>query len=572
MKKIIASLALGFFACCVLMPTVILARENITDWYIKDFNSEIRLNSDSSLDVTEKISADCGNLPDKHGIFRVLPEFYYGKDNQKISAPIKLLSIKDEGGKSLQYSTIKDRVNDTVTWKIGDPNTTVTGVNNYEIKYQVKNVIRQGEKDELYWNLNGNFWDIQTDQFHADLILPSQITQENSEVNIYSGSYGEKNAELAKYSWNGNTIEVDSTETLATKEGITLSVIFPDGITAPYIPTFWERYGPYFFYLIPIFIFYFCLKIWRKYGRDPKDNPTIVPEFGIPDDLSPMEMGMVYSDGTLKNNFISASIINLAVNGYLKIEEIPKKGILGSKDYKLILLESKKSISYAEKNLIEKIFGAKKEKLISEMKNHFYTEIPKLSSAIMDKLSKKKLLYKNSKTNQAVFAVLGSISIFGSFFLFAYDTHLGVSVLLSGLIIIVFSFVMSRRTEAGLKLFRRVQGFKLYMETAEKYRQQFNEKENIFEKFLPYAIMFGMTKQWINKMKDIYGEKYFANYHPVWFYGYAFANFDVNSLNSAISDMSSNMASTISSNPSSSGAGGGGFSGGGGGGGGGGGW
>jgi len=131
---------------------------------------------------------------------------------------------------------------------------------------------------------------------------------------------------------------------------------------------------------------------------------------------------------------------------------------------------------------------------------------------------------------------------------------------------------MSRKTEAGLKLFRRIQGFKLYMETAEKYRQQFNEKENIFEKFLPYAIMFGMTKQWINKMKDIYGEKYFANYHPVWFYGYAFANFDVNSLNSAISDMSSNMASTISSNPSSSGAGGGGFSGGGGGGGGGGGW
>jgi uncharacterized membrane protein len=131
---------------------------------------------------------------------------------------------------------------------------------------------------------------------------------------------------------------------------------------------------------------------------------------------------------------------------------------------------------------------------------------------------------------------------------------------------------MSRRTEKGAMLEHRIKGFKLYMDTAEKYRQQFNEKENIFEKFLPYAIMFGMTKKWIKTMERVYGEKYFATYHPVWFYGAGISNFNVDSLTSSIESLSSGMASTMASSPSSSGSGGGGFSGGGGGGGGGGGW
>ena len=131
---------------------------------------------------------------------------------------------------------------------------------------------------------------------------------------------------------------------------------------------------------------------------------------------------------------------------------------------------------------------------------------------------------------------------------------------------------MQKRTEEGHVLFRRIKGFKLYLDKAEKYRQRFLEKENLFEKFLPYAIVFGITREWIKKMKDIYGEKYFATYHPVWFYGAGIASFNADSFSEAMNSVSTNMASTMSSSPSSSGTGGGGFSGGGGGGGGGGGW
>ena len=121
---------------------------------------------------------------------------------------------------------------------------------------------------------------------------------------------------------------------------------------------------------------------------------------------------------------------------------------------------------------------------------------------------------------------------------------------------------MKVRTLEGVKLFQKIKGFKLYMETAEKYRQRFNEKENIFERFLPYAIMFGITDLWIKKMKLIYGEKFFSTYYPVWFVG-NWSTFDVGSFTSNLNAISSSMNSAVSAG--TGGAGGGAAGGGGGG-------
>jgi len=143
---------------------------------------------------------------------------------------------------------------------------------------------------------------------------------------------------------------------------------------------------------------------------------------------------------------------------------------------------------------------------------------------------------------------------------------------LTVILLVIFAVLMTKRTQKGAMLFHRIKGLKLYVETAEKYRAKFNEEQNIFEMFLPYAIMFGLTKLWIKKMESIYGKEYFNTYHPYWFYAATMTNFNVDSFTKNIESLSSNMATTMASSPSSSGSGGGGFSGGGGGGGGGGGW
>jgi len=553
MKKVIAIL---FFLVSLTMaakPTC--ARENVDYWYVKEFKTEILINKDSSIDVTENITADCG-IAQKHGIYRTLPTFQQLTEKEKNQSPVTLISITDFSNSPLKYSTSKSVSDGTITWKIGDANKTVTGVNNYQIKYHVKNAVRHGnfDFDEFYWNLSGNFWDMEIDNFSATVVFPEEITRDNSTSNIYSGKFGDKNLLGVTYNWiDKNKLQVGYFGTMKTGEGITLSTTFPKNIIIPYVPTFWEKYGSYFFLLIPIFIILLMYLLWKKLGRDPKINPTIAPEFEIPEDLSPIDMGLALTDSILKNYFVSASIINLAVKERICIEKI------GKKDFKITKKSEAAKISDSEEKLLVGLFASGSPVQISDLKMKFYTNLPIISEAGVRYLISKNWLIKNSRLWQYLILALGIILFVLSFGSFALNFIFGLSILLSSVIVVAFSVLMPRRSKEGAELLRRIKGFKLYMHTAERYRQKFNEKENIFEKFLPYAIMFGITKEWTNKMKVIYGEEYFNSYHPVWFIGPNFTSFNVDSLASEISSMSSNMSSTISSSPSSSGSGGGGW-------------
>ena len=158
MKKIFIFLllVLGFLFLDPLPANAFRNSSQITDWYIDNFRSNIVVNKDSSLLIMEIITADCGNLPNKHGIFRVLPTQVKTDSGVVYRSPIELVGITDLEGVPYKYQTIKS--GDTITWKIGDANKTVTGVNYYKIVYKVKNAIRFTNPDspEFYWNLSGN--------------------------------------------------------------------------------------------------------------------------------------------------------------------------------------------------------------------------------------------------------------------------------------------------------------------------------------------------------------------------------------------------------------------------------
>jgi uncharacterized membrane protein len=572
MKKYIFVLIVLFL---IFFSNGAYARTNVTQWYLKDFQSEIQVNKDSTLLITEKITADCGNAVGKHGIFRTLPTVFR-TEVKTISMPVELIDITDFNGKSLQYSTQNDYSNKTVTWKIGDPDRTVTGENHYLITYKVKNSILfdNPDFDELYWNLNGNFWDLETDSFTGKIVFPAEVTKSNTQIDYYTGSLGAKNKSGATYSWiSDNVLQFQSIGMLGIGEGITASVTFPKNIFTPYVPTFWEKYALYLWFIIPLATFSICFIFWEKYGKDPAMKKTIIAEFNAPEKLTPLELGTLFTNGNLKTEFITAAIVNLAVKKIIQIEEVEKTGFLAfGKDYKLIVIDKNKvtTLSNAEQTLFEGIFIGKNEIMLSELKNKFYQNIPAIKKVTLESLEEKKFIEKSGLTFQVIFVVAGFFMVILAIILAVNGYLLSLpAMLLTILVVFIFAILMPKRTQMGTEVFWKTQGFKLYMETAEKYRAEFYEKENIFEKLLPYAIMFGMTKLWIKKMKEIYGEEYFNSYHPAWFIGGNLASFDADSFASHISNLSSAMAANVSSG---SGAGGGGGSGGGGGGGGGGGW
>ena len=365
-------------------------------------------------------------------------------------------------------------------------------------------------------------------------------------------------------------------------QGVTISVAFPKNIITPYVLTSKEQ-GKWqtndyilafiFIILVPLISLLISYKIWRKHGDDPRMVKTIIPEFEIPENLTPMEMGVIMKSGGFGNNVITASIVNLAVKGYLIMQE-EKEKILFVKynEYKFVRTEKEvdDKLYPGEAKLLEKLFeGRKKEVSFSSLKNRFYQEIPKISKIVIDDLAEKKIIVSKSKIYQMTMITIGIFIMFPGLWFIAFYWPIALAFFLSGLPVIIFGIFMPKRTEKGSELNWRISGFKYYMETAEKYRAQFYEKENMMEKLLPYAILFGMTKKWLENMKSIYGEEYFNTYHPSFIISStAFSGFD--SFTSSLNRISSGIASSVSS--SSSGSSGGGSSGGGGGGGGGGGW
>ena len=265
----------------------VLAREadTVTDWYIKHFETSIVVNKDSSLLITENITADVGNVPDKHGIFRVLPT-QINTEKGVFKTPIELISITDFMGNPLNYETSQDWAAKTITWKIGDSNMAVTGEHEYKVTYKVRNAVRfeSPDFDELYWNLLGTFWLLDIDNFSATVIFPPEIGQQNTTIAYYTGAFGSKANDLATYSWvSDNNVVFSSTAPLPQGVGITASFIFPKNIFTPYQFTFFEKYGQYFFWLLPLMMLAICFGFWLKYGKDPKMKKPIPPEFGIPE-------------------------------------------------------------------------------------------------------------------------------------------------------------------------------------------------------------------------------------------------------------------------------------------------
>lgn len=568
------------------VPTILHAQDE-NAWTVTNFRSDIIVNTDASLTIKETINARCPQCIDKHGIFRVLPLSYVNDKRQRIYSPVELQSITDETGTPYPFTTKKS--GNTLTWKVGDPATTVTGDHTYAIIYRVINAVRGANPDfdELYWNLNGNFWDIPIEHYTASLTFPDAVTQKNTQLYFYSGKLGSRSNTLSRSSWtDAHTLGVESTAVLEPKNGITVSVAFPKGVIAPYMPGYWEQYGQNAFMLIPLFTFIGMFMLWSRFGKDPKIHAGVVPEFGSPDNLTPMQISMIMTNGSLQHQAITAELINLAVKGIIKITQIPKKGIFGKEDYELEKLRDDPKLTLSQKDLIDRIFILKVHNKIklSSLQNSFYNDISKIEETIISELAPTHYVPKQKMQGVCIAGIF--IALFmGLIFSFIVQWAIGIinSVMSSGsmiifgslvatvVIILFFLFLMPRRTKENVAMLFKIRGFKYYMETAEKYRQKFNEKENIFERFLPYAILFGLTGIWAQKMRDIYGEKYIAAYHPLWYSGGSFTYFDVTSFTSSMNSIASAVGSA-SSSPSSSGGGGGGSSGGGGGGGGGGGW
>jgi uncharacterized membrane protein YgcG len=567
-------------------------------WVITSFHAAIDINPDSSLDITENIQVDFGDQA-KHGILRTIPVRYKYDSTHDRYYVLKVESVTN-GVSPVPYQAYTQGPDEVI--KIGDPSRTVTGPNTYVITYSVKGAMNAFEDhDELFWNVDGALWPVPKQSVSATVALPAAAYKAAA---CYQGATG--STEPCKYGNTTQSVTYSSTRTLASGEQMSVVVGLDKGmvkVPAPMLTGRQRQFPQDAFEVNPLTVglsllvllagLALIVRFWLLHGRDrayltryylaPTDaaerlepvfqHEPVVVEFEPPLALKPAQLGVIL-DESADTKDVTATIVDLAVRGFMTITDVP--GMFGRHDWLL----TQKTANTAEllpyeTTLLNGLFAGRQEVKISELKGKFQTSLRSAESQIYsDAMERKFFRVRPDLARMGVIGVAILFALAGAAITYVLGVGfggglIGVAVILDALVLLAVHRAMASRTAAGREAMQKTLGFRLYMTTAEKYRQQFAEKAEIFTQLLPYAIVFGCVSKWAHAFEGID-----TSATNSWYVGNA--PFQAALLSSSLESMNSGLSSAISASPpssgSSSGFGGGGFSGGGGGGGGGGSW
>lgn len=580
MKRVVRILT-GILAAGLLVlavPSGVYAASN--DSVIHDFFAKYEVFNDTNggrMTVEETI--DIQFLGQNRGILRSIPTKY-----KKQPLKLTILAVERDGNKE-PYTTYGQ--NDNEVLKIGDADVFHTGKHTYVIRYEMRNIVSFFEGyDEWYWDINGTQWDQPFEQVGGEVVFPEGW--DNQGLPTASCYTGKENSveSFCSIRQNQRGYAFSSRKRLGPGENLSVATPMQKGLFTPRDRTDWFRDNAWQIVGLAAGLGLAALAFaqWWRFGKDYKGRGTIVPQFDPPKGLSPAEVGLLM-DYSVDGRDLTATIIDLAVRGYIKIHDDEKKtlGVFKSHDFSLELVNNNFSdLKEHEKKLIHALFKSTKTGTTQRIKDIDKTKMYKAVTEIRKHLGtvlKKEHGLIEETPGKAQFIVWG---IVGGAFLAMVLLRPGwgwiAGMLVADLSALLFGILLRRRSHAGVEAYDHVKGLTWYMNTAEKDR--FDKMQSVdrpyaeparsaklFEKLLPYAVALGVEKSWAKQFDNIYTQE------PDWYTG-NYASFNAaylaSGLTSGVSAMNTNFTQSTSS--SSSGSGGGGFSGGGGGGGGGGTW
>jgi uncharacterized membrane protein len=538
---------------------------------IKNFRSEIFINRDGTIDVREDIEYDF-QYAERHGIYRDIP-YSYDFGYKRYSIKLDVTHVTDFDGSPYKYEVSSG--GGYIHIRIGDPDTTVTGVHGYRIEYRVRGAIAFLEDhDELYWNVTGDEWRVPIMRAGADVFSEVE-TNDGVNAECYTGGRGSK-AQDCDYKISAGSVSFLAKNPLWAGQGLTIVVGLPKGlIEEPSATTkaIWFLSDNWYFGL-PFLTFFVVAYIWSSRGRDPEGKGVITVRYEPPRNLTPAEAGTLV-DERADILDITSTIIDLAVRGYLRIEEVEstKFFFFTDRDYRLVRTKNPApgELKPHEEKIFSGIFKGKEKVLVSDLRDKFYTELPPIKKALYGELIGKKYFPADPEKVKGIYKWIGIVILILSFVLFS-NFLLKLSIALSGLIILVSSRYMPRKTKEGTLLNEELLGFREFIDRAEKDRIEALAKNDptLFDRILPFALVFGLEDKWADAFRDMYREP------PSWYSSPSYrSSFSPNTFVSDLGRSLGVMSSSLSSTPRKSGGsglGGGGSSGGGFGGGGGGSW
>lgn len=567
-RIILFFLSLSILLCCVVTA---FAQENHSyePYYFKHYDVNVNVLEDNTLEVTEKIDAFFNE--ERHGIYRTIPTLntVSRADGTTTTVRAKVRDI------NVSESSSVERDFDYCSIRIGEEDSLVTGDHSYTISYRyVLGEDKNIDFDELYYNIIGDKWDTYIDEVSFTITMPKEF--DSSMVGFSTGEYGAVGTDIVEYTVDGNVISGNLTEGLAPYSALTIRTQLPDGYFYFNKPLYYAKLTALM--AIPLIALAVALALWSKFGRDKKVVKAV--EFYPPENMSSADVAY-WCNGAIDNKNLVPLLIELANEGYVEIIE------KDSKHSKFEIRRLKQSYSGPDRSkwiFFNGLFKYLGSDVVREddLKEEFYQTLAKISKEYNSTQNRTKVFNKKSLLMRIAGWMISIISILSTLFLSSLIiggtektifTAIGVII---GICAFILSFFIRQRTDAGHQILQKIEGFKLFLETAEKERLEtlVEDDPKYFYNILPYAYVLGVSDKWISKFESIAIEpaEWYSSSHP--FNHIMFYHFIDNTIRSSTRAMTSVPESQSSGGISGGGGGfsGGGFSGGGVGGGGGGSW
>jgi len=583
--------------------------DSVTPFYFSGFAADYYLSRDddgtSKLKVKELLVAEFEESNNyNHGIERALPKFY--KFDGKAKTETHSFDLKIDRVAGGTWTTYNN--GDFTVIRIGDTDKMVHGTMEYEIDWSATNVTRNFDNgDEFYWKANGTGWKQNFELVAAIVHIPADLVSEldgrvkcaigedDRECEIEIIDDGDEKVLIFKSPTDQIGLVGGKAQMVGVSAGETLTfdIGFKPGTFKKPAFDVGAMFGvpTWVFWLITVSAVFLTIGavvrlmiVMTKY-RPAKTGHAIVPEYLPPKDMSVAESALWFSANAAngQQTLFPATLINLAVHHYIEI--IEEKKTLGGKKFSIKLLKLPDDhLSEDDRDILSLVFAGKLtvgEIIKTSDIQSVSVTIMKTIDKIQKRLDKERGFYRaNLNLNVVLMFVTIALfagMVFGAIFL---ESVLPLAYA-PGVIVLLVAVVLYRPISlAGMEAREYLMGLKMYMKLAEAERLKVlqsvkgaervnhdgKEIIKLYEKLLPFAVIFGITKDWAKALQVYYDQN--PSLVPVWYVGGA----GIGSISSFNATDFAHSISSFSSSGSGFSSGGSGFSGGGGGGGGGGGW
>jgi uncharacterized protein (TIGR04222 family) len=597
-------MSLTALAWALAAPTPAYAADDQIDSFAVDYSVQ----PSGVVKVKETITYRFGDNSGRHGIERFLVTREPYDETQDAVYQITNISVTSPDDVATQFSSRTDEAKggreEQLRLRIGDPDRTISAPTaTYVISYDLAGAMRTSDSyDEFYWDATGLDWTASMKEVTVSIAVPGGVQDTTC-------TYGPVNSteQCAAKIVDGKAQYTQSN--LAPGEGVTVSAKIKPGLVADNKPhlepdgsklSSGERIGAIAVAAVGLLITVGSPLIgvlwWRKNGRDqryaglppgmvplagqeaqivPNDPDIPIPVAFSPPRIPVAEAGLLI-DGQVDSRETAATIIDLAVRGAVKVQST------GEDDFQVILEDPNRAAAPHEMVLLNSLFGGDPPGAVRDLsaKGSLASAHEAMRDSVRNQVTARGWFRKvpsAAATSSVSFGVI-AVAVFAAFAVGAWVLLLLIPLLPIIITVAVIRYKLRRgqRTAEGRAVCDQVEGFKTYLATAEADQLKFEEGEDIFSKYLPWAIIFELADRWSKICADLVAMGRLPDIVPYWFVGnYHLAAFNTSFLTSSLTSAATPLPSAGSGGTGFGGGSsfsGGGFSGGGGGGGGGGSW